>query len=189
MKSFILLLLFTAVSCAPGGGGTTTGNPVTVDMKFAAYNSSFAAKLRRLFIKDAVAGVSSFEMCFKRLRFKLESGSVGDSTDLAIGRVSIDPLGTPLGTVDVADAVYKRVEFDLENDCENAGAPSVYIVNDYGTFQTNDRMTIKFEGSFTPSQEDLIMAIQAIVDQAKTVTSDSEIKTKLEGVSGTLPSP
>ena len=188
----LILSLFFIVStlgCAPGGGGTTTGNPVTVDMSFKSYDASLTAKILNLFIKDAHAGISTLELCFKRMRLKYDGGGVGGNLDLELGKISVNPSGTPLGMIEVSDGLYKRVEFDLESDCDDSGSPSVYIVNDNGVFQTNDNMTIKFEGSFRPSEEDLAMAIQAIIDQAKTITSSSEIKDKLESVSGDLPSP
>lgn len=178
----LLLLLF---SCAPGG--TTTGNPVRVQMEFSSYNNSIAKMISNWFISEAHAALSDLKMCFKRVRFKVEDSSAGNDIELELGEVVIKQEGTPLGEVEVSNAVYKRVEFDLEKDCDGTTKPSVDITNGFGNFTTNDKITIRFEGEFTAGDGSLDLFVQNIIDQVKNYQlSDGDIKDQLEAVSGTF---
>ncbi len=172
-----------ALSCAAGTScGTTTGNP-QVRLQFASYTAS---SLLDYLIAPAYASVSSLKLCFKRLRFKANStGSAGTGdVDLQLGEVTIASAGTSLTTVEVAIGVYRRIEFDLEDQC--ASARSVQLQNGSGSFSTSDRMTIKFDGTFTAdaAEETLVLGIQALVSQMDTVTADSQIKDRAEAAAG-----
>lgn len=138
------------------------------------------------FIPEAQASLSSLKLCLKRVRFKLESNSAGKDIELELGEVEIKPEGTPLADIEITDGVYKRIEFDIAKDCDGATKSAVTINNSNGNFTTDDGVTIRFEGSFTPSDGDLTLFVQNIVDQVKNYqVSDGEIKAQLEAVSGT----
>ncbi len=182
-----MIFMFISFSCGPGGGGTTTGNPVTVKMEFAAYNNSLARQISNFFIPEAHAALASLKMCFKRVRFKPQESSIGDNVDLELGEIEIKQEGTPLSDVSIPEGLYKRVEFDLAKDCDNTTKDSVTVANDNGTFTSQDTITVKFEGEFRPSDGDLTLFVQNIVDVVKDYqASDGELKNVLEGVSGTF---
>jgi hypothetical protein len=125
-------------------------------------------------------------MCLKRVRFKVTDSSAGEDIDLELGNTEIKQEGTPLSYIEVSDTVYERVEFDLAKDCNGGTTPSVEFINSNGTFSSDDSMTIRFEGEFSPSNGDLTLFIQNIVDQVKNYqVSDGSIKDQLEAVSGT----
>ena len=188
MKRLIILILLIVTISSCGEGGTTTGNPVKIQMSFNAYNNTFAKLISDLFIKKAHADLSELKLCFKRVRFKATSDSAASDIELELGEVSINQEGTDLGEVEISDSTYRRIEFDIDNDCDDTTKPSVQIMNDNGTFTSDDHITIKFEGEFKPSEDgDLDMYVQNIVDSVKDYqVSDGEIKDILEDVSGTF---
>lgn len=185
MNKFILVfcLLFFH-SCAPG---TNTGNPIRFNVEFSSYNNSIVKTISNWFIKSAYASpLSDFKMCFKRVRFKAQDSSTGTDLDLELGETVIKQEGTPLGEIELAGGIYRRVEFDLAKDCDGTAKPSVSISNGNGNFSTNDSITIKFEGEFEVGSGDLELFVQNIVNQVKNYQlSDGSIKDQLEAVSGT----
>lgn len=191
-RTIITRLVLTTVllvsSLGLKGCGTQTGNGL-VTLEFASYSGTAWYSL----IKPAYAAVSSATFCFKRLRFKTENEGTSsnpsqdsDNLDFAIGEITISPSGTALGSVQLPKGTYTRIEFDLEKDCTSA--KSVQVSNTSGNFSTNDRVTVKFEGTFTmgDSAAKVSLGVQSIVSALDTVTSDSEIKNKLEAASGTF---
>ncbi|MCH2534912.1 MAG: hypothetical protein MK008_10765 [Bdellovibrionales bacterium] len=183
MKKLILILyLFTLIGCA--GGGTTVGSPVTIELKLSSYSTALSLRPQ---------AVSSLTFCFKRLRFKKEGESTNgdtssdeDNIDLNLGEVIISPSGTDLTSVTIPAGEYSRVEFDLEKDC--LSQKSLQVTNSNGSFSTEDRITIKFEGYFiaASSSQTLSLGVSNIISKLDEVTADSEIKAKAEAASGTL---
>ena len=143
-------------------------------------------KVMDSFLPPAYAALTDVRFCFKRLRFKPNSSSSGSNYDLELGEVIINPAGTNLVTVSVPQGTYERVEFDLEKECEGTpGKPSVTITNGSGTFTTLDRMTIKFDGSYTVSDAGtLTLDIDPLLDALDVITADNQIKTSLEAAPG-----
>jgi hypothetical protein len=185
IKMFLLCCLFVVVSSC-GEGGTTTGNPVTVKMEFASFNNSIAKRISNLFISKAHAGLTSLKLCLKRVRFKIEDSSTGSDIELELGEVEIKEEGTPLGNIQISEGVYKRIEFDISKDCDGTTKNAVTIANDNGNFTSDDGVTIRFEGAFSPGSGDLTLFVQVIVDKIKDYQlSDGDIKDQLESVSGT----
>lgn len=187
MKNLILLsLLFTLTACS---GGSTTGNPVRRNVSVSMQDQQPFAWIQNIsdaFINRAHANVSSISFCFKRLRFKPDASTSGSNFDLFIGQVAIDPNGTNLLTVSVPEGTYGRIEFDLEEACDGDPAkPSVSFTNDFGMRSTNDRMTIKFEGSYTVSADGTLnLDIDALIDNMELVNNDANIKSALESATG-----
>lgn len=180
LNLLFLLFTFTITGCA--GGGTTIGNPVTVELKLSSYTSTQSIETQ---------AVSSLTFCFKRLRFKQEgettnsdSSTDEDNIDLNLGEVTISPSGTNLTSVSIPSGVYTRVEFDLEKDCSSQ--KSIQVTNDSGSFSTEDRITIKFEGYFVASDSSKVLnlGLSNIITKLNEVTANSEIKTKAESASG-----
>lgn len=179
----LLIMLFPGFLLSCSGSGTSTGNPVTVSF------DSFSTILSKSVQVDAFA-ISEVRMCFKRLRFKPSDSDDNtniDNIDLEIGEVTLSSSGTELTTISVPEGVYERIEFDLEKDCNGY---SVFVDNGHvsAPFQTDDRITIKFTGSFTVenTENSLLLGIQNIMNALDTATDDSELKTLAEGASGTI---
>ena len=137
--------------------------------------------------------VSSLKMCFKRLRFKKSDETTsgdpsldGDNLDFYLGEVTISSLGTSLGSVAVPPGDYQRVEFDLEDSCPSSN--SLEVTNSNGSYTTGDRITIKFEGNFSLGTDDanLDLNIQQIMTALDSVSSDGDIRTQAESVSGSF---
>jgi hypothetical protein len=179
-------LIFTINGCGP----TTTGNPIKkqpVSLRMEDTQPfAFMKKASDLLIPSARAAVSNTKFCFKRLRIKADSSSVVSDIELSLGQVDIDPTGTSLLTVQVTEGTYRRVEFDLDKECDGvAGKPSVFFTNGNGTFSTQETMTIKFDGSYTVSAAGtLTLDIDALFDALDLVTADGQIKTSLESAPG-----
>lgn len=181
----MLASLLLNSGCTPlaggSGEGTTTGNPI-VQVKIASFTALHF---------DTLA-VNELRMCFKRLRFKKASSSSSDEDlDLNLGLVTINPSGNNLTTVSIPSGTYDRVEFDLEEECSNTtNEPSLYVDNGRSgsPFQTDDRISIRFEGTFVvdESVEVLELGIQAIVDSLDSATSNSNLKDRAENASGTF---
>lgn len=175
----IFMTVLLAISSCAKNEGTSTGNPF-VALKYQSYNALSAFTVNQL------------KFCFKRVRFKqlgeptsTDTELDGDNIDFVIGEKLITTIGDTLGEVRVPPGQYARVEFDLDNHCGNGY--SVYINNSNGTFSTSDRITIKFEGTFVlQSNTDLNLAIQPIINAVNNVNNSANIKTTLEGVSGTF---
>lgn len=175
----------------PGCAPTKTGNPV-VTLSFDSYTTASWLP----FINDAYAAVSEAKFCFKRLRFK-QTGETSaadpttdeDNVDFSIGQVTLKGDGTLLGSVEVPEGTYVRIEFDLEKDCNDTIAPSVSVTNDSSPgvpYESEDRVTIKFEGTFTASaaQHNLALGVQSLVTALDGVTDGADIKAALEAASG-----
>lgn len=166
---FLLTFMLLTTGCGPG---TTTGNPLTpVELRmedkqpFAWIKQSWDA-----LIPPAYAAVSNVKLCFKRLRFKPDSSTVGSNLDLTLGELNISPAGTNLITIAVPPGTYQRIEFDLESACDGTpGKPSVTFSNNNGNFSTLDHTTIKFNGSYTVSSAGtLTLDIDKLFDALET---------------------
>ena len=187
MKTLLLLLMLAGCS-----GGTTTGNPVTVSVRVVD-EQPFAwwrPVRNTVLIPEAHAATTNIFFCFKRLRFKFDSSGSGGSgnIDLTLGRVAIDPNGTSLGSVTIPSGVYDRIEIDLENECDGvASRPSVEFTNLNAPFNysTEDRITVKFDGAFTATENAAVdLNIDLLIDAMDTVTPADDIKDVLEAVTG-----
>jgi len=189
MKAFLLGSLLFLVSCAGGGGGTTTGNPVkTVNVRMEDQQPfAWMKRISDSFIPSAYANVGSVDLCFKRLRFKPveNDDSTAENYDLALGQVTIDPNGTNIVSVAVPEGTYRRIEFDLEANCNGLVAPSVLFENGVTTYSTQDNIKIKFEGILVVDGDKTVnLNTDVILDALGSVSSDGDIKNTLEAVTG-----
>jgi hypothetical protein len=178
---YVSLIFISLLLSACSVDGTSTGNPA-VSMRFESYDAS-SAKV------SAMSGpISNVKLCFKRLRLKTESSdtSTDSNIDFDLGEISLNPSGTDLTMLQVPQGTYRRLEMDLDSSCSSG--QSVQLTNSAGSFQSNDSISIRFEGeiTITSTSSDLPLAIQAIINQMKTITSNAEVKTKMESVAGGL---
>ena len=179
LKFFVLLLLTIHLGCAKSQG-TSTGNPF-VALNYKSYNAALST-----------LAANQVKFCFKRVRFKqlnettnTDPSADSDNIDFEIGEKSMLSIGDTLGEVNVPSGQYARVEFDLDNHCGNGY--SVYIDNSNGIYSTNDRITIKFEGSFAfDANTELSLEMQPLISAINTVSGSTTIKTILESVSGSF---
>lgn len=180
-RTNIILSIFIALilsSCS--NQGTSTGNPL-VNLRYSTFSSSMST-----------LAVSAAKLCFKRVRFKQAGETTNpdpsldaDNIDFDIGEKTLSPTGGGLGNVYVSKGQYVRLEFDLDNHCGNGY--SVSVTNSSGTFTTNDGVSIKFEGTLNIDGDiSLELFIQNIVTELNAVTNSSQIKTRLESVSGSF---
>lgn len=185
-----LYIFFSLILVIYGCGPTTTGNPIKKQPVALRMEDTqpfaFMQRASDLMIPSAKAAVSNVKFCFKRLRIKAESNSAASDIELTLGQVDIDPSGTSLLTVQVTEGTYRRIEFDLDKECDGViGKPSVIFTNGNGTFSTQETMTIKFDGSYTVSSAGtLTLDIDALFDALDLVTADGQIKTSLESAPG-----
>ena len=183
----ILSMSLTLTGCGKENSGTSGGNNVSLQI-----GSTLASSWTDFFVSPAYAAVGEVRLCFKRLRFKTEGEETDsdptlddDNVDFAVGEVSLTGAATPLGDISIPAGTYTRIEFDLEKDCNGY---SVYVDNDNGTYQTDSRITVKFEGNFLVAADltqTITLGVENIVTALDSVTADNEIRTQAESVSGT----
>lgn len=179
IKGLLLSFLILLQSC--GGEGTTVGNPITVNLKVSSYNTVawYQSVLDKILVPKAHAAVSSVYFCIKRARFKLAAGSSDISNiDLSLGEVQLVSTGTDLDQFDIPEAIYRRIELDLNSDC----GKSVRMTNNTNTFETTDSITLKFEGNFDASGGQIILPIQDIIDALDVHNGSQSLKDTLESV-------
>jgi len=188
MRLAIFFVVLSSVFLTGCGPGTSTGNPaapVQVRMEdrqlFAWIKKGFDA-----LVPPAHAALSNVRFCFKRLRFKPNSGTAGSDFELVLGEVEVNPAGTNLITVSVPPGTYQRIEFDLDKECDGVAAkPSVSFTNGSGSFTTLEHTTIKFDGSYVVSGAGVLtLNIDPLLDALDLVTNNSQIKTTLETALG-----
>lgn len=199
IKQMMKLLMLTLMSCIFMSCEQSTSSKISkssgkhpVSMSMSSYTVAKFNAIDLLFPK-AYAAISDLKFCFKRLRFKkdLPDGVVDateDNIDIELGEVQITSSGLDLGTVSVPADTYKRVEFDLERDCVVGSTQnSVSLINDFGTYNSTDRITIKFDGTFiVDGAESVVLDVQNIMDAANSYDGTGTLKDALEAVSGNL---
>ncbi len=109
---------------------------------------------------------------------------VEDNIDFNIGEVTLTSSGTLLGSVNLPEGTYYRVEFDLEPSC--AGRKSLTLSNDFGTYSTTEKIKIKFDGVLViDGSKNVELGVQNILDAANDYRSGS-MADYFENVSGSL---
>ena len=201
IKSLIgSLLLLSLVSCQVQDdspiSGSKSSHPVNINL-----SSYSTASVMNYLIPSAYANVSELKACFKRLRFKkdisdstIEDHSSGDddltpheedNIDFNIGEVTLTDSGTLLGTVNVPEGTYYRIEFDLEPSC--AGGKSLSLSNDFGVFSSNEKIKIKFDGVFVVNGPEAIeLGVQDILNAANAYNGTAPMEDVFESISGSL---
>ncbi len=181
LKSFVVVVLFAVLltSCQGQSG---------VSIQFGNYVASNF--LMEWLVPTAHATVNQVNFCFKRLRFKADDvdsadpQTDGDNIDLEVGLLPISTSGTAITNIIVPEGVYRRVEFDLEDNCDTGY--SAQIQNTSGDYETASRVTIKFSGQFTAdgSSQALSLGIDEIVGQIDAFSGAGSLKDALEAASG-----
>lgn len=184
-------LLFSCITEEEAAARQNPGSTSVVDLNLSSFNvASAESQVLEFIIPSAHAAVSDLRFCFKRLRFKradedtLDELGSEDNVDFEIGEFIIDENGTLLGDVEIPTGDYKRIEFDLEDNCGSGN--SVELMNDYGSFTSSDRITVKFKGNFTASQanESVSLGVQSILEAMNDFNGSTSLKDALEAASG-----
>ncbi len=148
----------------------------------------------------ALAGsaVKDVKLCFKRLRFKTaeedtasaekpptadEDDADSDNIDFDIGEVTLATGEKKLGDIELAAGSYRRIDLDLDKKCNGY---SVMMTNANGTFQTDDRVKIKFRGDFQASESNksISLVVDTLIAGLENVKDGSEIKAAIGNPSG-----
>jgi hypothetical protein len=179
--------LSLAIAALSGCGGTSTGNP-QISIEYGTYT---ARNWIDVLIPSAYAVTSNIKLCFKRLRFVPDSSGSGGSSgnqEFYPGEVTLFPTGGSIGTTTVPAGLYKALEFDFEPNCPGStSGRSVQVSNSNSgsPFTSTSTVTVKFEGSFQALENGQVLrlAFDNIVAALDQVTSDADIKTRLENAS------
>ncbi len=182
-----LMLLSALAACQPSSDSSvSSGGTHPVTLQTGGYST---AGVMSWIIPEARAAVSNLNFCFKRLRFKKDLTDTSlpetseDNVDFELGQQTITSSGTLLGTVQVPEGTYYRVEFDLEPECAGQSAS---LSNDFGSFSSNERITVKFDGVFVvDGATTLELGVQNILDAANG-HSAGRLRDSLESASGSL---
>ncbi|HEX4925913.1 MAG TPA: hypothetical protein VFV50_17605 [Bdellovibrionales bacterium] len=152
---------------------TKTGNPIVpVDPN------------ARLLTISPYIGPRSITLCFERLRFEAKDGSTQGDVTLQLGEVTLNPAGTVLADVVPPTGEYERIRLDLDDDCPSD--KSLQVTNAFGTFTTEENVTLTFEGDFDRVEAGAVLqlGIQKIANMLSTVKSDAELKARAEQLDG-----
>lgn len=190
MKAIVtLILLVSLVGCNSGSDDSVTSSSKSsypVQLSMGSYTT---ASLSNLLIPNAYAAVSELKVCFKRLRFKTSVDDTlpdtgEDNIDFALGEVILSTSGTLLGTVNVPEGTYYRVEFDLEPEC---AGKSLNLSNDFGVYSSVDTIKIKFDGVFVvDGSTSLELGVQDILNAANAYNGAESLRDAFEAVSGNM---
>lgn len=193
MKAFIqvtgLAMLLALVGCQPEEAPVSGSKSHRVTLRTSSFST--ASIFSPWLINEAYAGVSELRFCFKRLRFKKDISDLpGDDDDLLddnidfnLGEQVITSSGGLLGTVNVPEGTYYRVEFDLEPACAGVSAR---VTNDFGTYSSNEQIKVKFDGVFVVNgNETLELGVQNILTEVNG-HNGGNLADRLEAISGDL---
>lgn len=130
---------------------TTTSNTTT--LRFGAYTVAQNSIMDYLIPKAYAASFTTATFCLKRLRFKTDdndANSSDDNIDFSPGVVTLSATGSTIGDVTLPTGTYKRIEFDMETNCvgTNTSQTSVTFTNEFGSYSTDDTITMKWKGTF-----------------------------------------
>lgn len=155
-------------SSMDSGGGTTVGNG-KLSLMFAPFDEN-------------ATSVTHLNMCIKRFRMKSDANSA--SVDLNLGKVQIKSKGTDLGEINIPSGWYKRIELELEPQCGPGGTNSVEVKIGTGDnwFKSTEAIKMRFDGDFhfDSSSNQVGIIIDGVLQRLGTITSDADIKTKVE---------
>lgn len=185
-----LLCLSTLIGCGKDNSDPSAAGNVTVVLGNHAVASS---SLLDMVFPPAYAALNQMDLCFKRLRFKIDDTLVNlpeDNVDISVKHVTLDSTGSSkiFQSIVLPEQTYFRIEFDLEDSCGTGY--SVRVNNDQlgVPVETDKKVTIRFTGRFNAANPVLTLRVQSIVDAVKNYAGagGDDLKNLLEGVSGTF---
>lgn len=191
MKSFLLsIALMSLIGCGQENSDPSGMSEVTVVLGSHTVASN---SLLDFVFPPAYAALNQMDLCFKRLRFKIDDTVVNlpeDNVDIPVKHVSLDSSGTSkvFQTIRIPNQTYFRLEFDLEDSCGTGYSARVYNDQLGAPVSTSQRVTIKFNGRFNAANPVLTLSVQNIVDAVKNYAGSggSNLKNQLESASGSF---
>ena len=180
----ISLLLFL-VSC----GDDDKVSKSTVTLNFSTFTVAKSNILDLIIPKAFAASLTNATFCIKRLRFKTEDDDINetsDNVDFSPGVVTLSSEGSSIGSIILPLGTYKRVEIDMEVDCkdEDPSQTSIAFTNDFGSYSTDDTVTVKWRGTFEANEatETLSLNIQNVITTLSSIDTpgNNDIKNSLE---------
>lgn len=191
MKSFLLsIALMSLIGCGQENSDPSGMSEVTVVLGSHTVASN---SLLDFVFPPAYAALNQMDLCFKRLRFKIDDTVVNlpeDNVDIPVKHVSLDSSGTSkvFQTIRIPNQTYFRLEFDLEDSCGTGYSARVYNDQLGAPVSTSQRVTIKFNGRFNAANPVLTLSVQNIVDAVKNYVGSggSNLKNQLESASGSF---
>lgn len=174
LKRTAILFAFMFLSACEA---TRSGNPsVTIVIDPATRPSS-------LMVAQGLLVAPSADLCVKRLRFRKSDGIGEENIDLNLGVLRINGGAQELDRIELSAGTYTRVELDLQDRCGTSSSLSIH--NDQGSFSTDDRISIRFDGTINLSGgEQLRLYLGRILDGLANVSAADQIKDAAESVGG-----
>jgi hypothetical protein len=191
MKSFLLsIALMNLIGCGQENSDPSGMSEVTVVLGGHTVASN---SLLDFVFPPAYAALNQMDLCFKRLRFKIDDTDLNlseDNVDIPVKHVSLDSSGTSkiFQTIRIPNQTYFRLEFDLEDSCGTGYSARVYNDQLGAPVSTSQRVTIKFNGRFNAANPVLTLSVQNIVDAVKNYAGSggSNLKNQHESASGSF---
>ncbi len=196
MKSKVAKILITLICLSSFiGCGKQNSDPAEAgNVTLVLGNHTVASNgLLDMIFPPAYAALNQMDLCFKRLRFKMDDTLTNlpeDNVDISVKHVTLDSSGTSkvFQSIVIPNKTYFRLEFDLEDSCGTGY--SVRVKNDQLSMpvETDKRVTIKFTGRFNSANPVLTLSVQNIVDAVKNYAGagGDDLRNVLQGVSGTF---
>jgi hypothetical protein len=185
-----LLCLSTFIGCGQESSDPIKAGNVTVVL--GSHSVASNTFLDVLF-PPAYAALNQMDLCFKRLRFKIDDTLVNlpeDNVDISVKHVTLDSSGSSkvFQSIVIPNKTYFRLEFDLEDSCGKGYSARVNNDQLGVPVETDKRVTIKFTGRFNAANPVLTLSVQNIVDAVKNYAGagGDDLKNLLEGTSGTF---
>ncbi|MEQ1875455.1 MAG: hypothetical protein ABL958_02335 [Bdellovibrionia bacterium] len=160
----IALLIVVYNNCANSIDlrGTTGGNPVSVEVAFAPYGQGSAEHDLKVCLSDVILNETSVAVSSRSLQIR--------------------PEGTSVAQFNLSPGEYSSLKLKFSPSCLSAG--SVRVVNAQGTFETQDSVTLSFEGRVSADVQALQISleIQDIINALEAVQQVAEIKSNTESL-------
>ncbi len=157
IKATFLICVMCISGCSGGSNNPTAATSTSTTLSFGSFTVAQNSIMDYLIPKAYAATFTSATFCLKRLRFKTDDNDVNspdDNIDFSPGVVTLSATGSTIGAVTLPTGTYRRIEFDMEKNCvgTNTSQPSVAFTNEFGSFSTDDTITMKWRGTFVEDE-------------------------------------
>jgi hypothetical protein len=174
--------------------GTGFGNPnftTDVDLAFSPFHKNIdkfdKSKDKEIEKEKEFQGpikIKDLYLCIKKVKFTPKavfSETLIEDEDFPIGEIELLPQGTPLGTLEITQYLYDKIEVHLDGkDCESGNAIS--FKNRFGEFSYQKGIKLKYEGDILVDDklEAIGLEVHPIINALKNIKEDKGIKKAIE---------